>query len=522
MGRGILSILIAAVLCGTAVADDVSLIPPALTAVAVHDGQIIVGAEDGLLLRLDPHARTAVTLLPADGDAIRAVLVRADGISILSARGLRRLGSDSSVAWLSGPWTGQEDDATQLSACTALVDGDDALYLHGFRSIYRLAGGEIQPLIRSSENISTVAVTEGTVWFGTLHGLYRWAPGLTEAEAVSPSQFGLMAPLCLLHHARHAREDLFATLGAGLLRRGADGVWQTDTREPSLLRLWPLADGVLALAAPARWRLLTADGWQEATVPFPPSAYLATAGTLTAAIVPGDNRCWWRQEDGAWEELFAGRTQVYYRGAPRQAAPAGAAAPRWHRPAAWTALAAAALLLLVVWRRRRAAAPVPSLPADEPPVAWQETPPSLPPLLPLPAWRAQLEPLRPALDALLGEQERLVAEHAALPVAEAESEAVQTRFRQRTQELKERVAGQQQRMRECAQRLTEELSGLQRERESLQADRARLEADYRERRLDRGECRAWRRRLQARQAAAEHELAARRLLQREFTDVLTL
>lgn len=519
MGRGILGFLIAVLLCGIAAADDVSLVPPALTAVAVHDGRIIAGAEDGLLLRLDPHARTAATLLPADGDAIRALLARADGVYVLSVRGLRRLGSDSSAVWLSGPWRGQEDDAAQPSACTTLVDGNDALYLHGFRSIYRLAGDEVQPLIHSSEHISTVAVTEGTVWFGTLHGLYRWTSGLTEAEAVSPSQFGLMVPLCLLHHARDRNDDLFATLGAGLLRRGPDGVWQTDAREPSLLRLWPLADGVLALAAPARWRLLTADGWHDAAVPFPPSARLASAGGLTAAIVPGDNCFWWRQDDGDWEELFAGRAQVYYRGAPRQTAPA-AAASRWRRPAVWTALLAAALLLSMLWRRRRAAAP--ALPAEEPPVAWQETPPSLPPLLPLADWRAQLEPLRPALEALLSEQERLAAEHAALPATEAENEPVQARFRQRTRELKERVAGQQQRMRDCAQRLTEEVTGLERERQSLQADQVRLETDYRERRLDRGEYRAWHRRLQARQTAAEQALAARRTLQRTFADVLTL
>ncbi len=521
MGRGFLFLLIAAALCGTAAADDVSLIPPALTAVAVHDGQIIAGAGDGLLLRVDPHARTATTLLPADGDAIRAVLARADGMYVLSARGLRRLDSDSSVPWVLGPWSGQEaEDDAHPAACTTLIDGDDALYLHGFRSIYRLAGGEAQPLIRSSENISTVTVAEGTVWFGTLHGLYRWAPGLTEAEAVSPSQFGLMVPLCLLHHARHEREDLFATLGAGLLRRGPDGAWQTDTREPSLLRLWPLADGVLALAAPARWRLLTEDGWRDAAVPFPPPGTRASGGVGSAVSRPGDYLCWWRQGDGDWEELFAGRTQVYYRGAPRQSAPPAATAPRGRRPAAWTALAAAALRLFLLWRRRRAAAP--ALPVEEPPVAWRETPPALPPLLPLPAWRAQLASLHPALEALLSEQERLHAEQAALPAAETENEAVQARFRQRTRELKERAAEQQLRMRDCTQRLTEELAGLAREQQSLQADQARLETDYRERRLDRGEYRAWRRRLQARQAAAEHELAARRALQREFADVLTL
>lgn len=533
MGRGLVFLLTAILLfaaTGTrrAVADEYAL-PVALTAAVATAEGVLAGTDDGWLLRCDLDGRRVTAQALPEGGAVRDLALLGGRAYALTEHGLLAVPDSGPPVWTLGPWpAGADEEMQSLAAAEHCLVAGRELYLHSFHDIYRCdpATGATERLIRTPENISAVAVIDATVWFGTLRGLYRWQPGMTEAEAVSPSQFGLLVPLVVTTAATAGEVTMVGTLGAGLLVRDAAGSWRADGSEPEIFRVYPAGGNGAIIQLPAsRWRSWSADGGWGDTVELPFGAetrILAGAAVLTV-FEPGGNGIQ-RLRAGQWEQYFAGREQLFYRGRGGAAALAPAASAAMSAKRRWLLLlllVPVAAIMSLLWRRRKepaaAAGPAP-VPDDL--AMWQETPPALPSLIPVSAYREQLRPVWQGLEQLAAEQQRIEKERAALPAAEQDAPAAQEKFRRQLRELKQQVDERHARAREIAGRLRAEIAGLQRELQAVQSDRARLELDFHDRKIDRSEARAWRKRLLLRQAGAEWERAARQALAERFADVL--
>ncbi|HNW94250.1 MAG TPA: hypothetical protein PKM88_15190, partial [bacterium] len=331
-----------------AAADD-ALLPVVLTAGVRTPAGVVLATDDGLLLLPDFGDRTMKVQALPDSGAVRDLAVAGGILYALTERGVVRVPATGAPAWLAGPWpAGGDPEQERLSACDHLTAAAGALYVHSFNDIFRLdaGGGPPERLIHTTENISMTAVQEGTVWFGSLRGLYRWQAGMPEAEAVSPSQFGLLTPLVMTCAAVDDGKLLLGTLGAGLLARQPDGAWRVDGSEPDIYRVYPTTPGnALVLLPPDRWRRWSlTDGWGAAvTLPFGPESVVLPGDEVVVFESGGNGIQRWR--DDRWETYFAGRRQLFYRG--RGSLPAAVAAADSGGRRLLPLLGAAALLLVV-------------------------------------------------------------------------------------------------------------------------------------------------------------------------------